>query len=515
MMETHYDWSLVAASVLVAIFASYTALDLSSGVAHSKGRARAIWLASGATAMGVGIWSMHFVGMLSFSIPGVVMGYDIELMALSVLIAIAASCLALYVVSYRQITTPTFVISGLTMGFAIAGMHYTGMASMRMPARISWNYWLVLLSYLIAAAASLSALKISFRLRDELQPKRRRVQIAGGVLMGVAISGMHYTGMAAATFVHVDRAVSTSSAVLATSTLTATVIATTMLILGMALAGSIVERALARRTEIAERNKRLYEQAEYAVTALREERDLREHFVSSLTHDLRTPLTAAKLNAQALDKRLKQLELGERKYLLNIYENINRADGMIHDLLDAQRISANRPLPIQPELLDLTELTRKALQELELVHGNRFTLNCPAAIRGCWDGGYVRRIIENLCNNAIKYGDPIAPITITLSEVGDIARIRVHNFGEPIEAEDQRNLFRLFHRSRLAQKNGSSGWGIGLTLVKGATEAHGGSVRVESTLEEGTAFIVSLPKFLERVSLGTHTGTGGRNETGL
>jgi NO-binding membrane sensor protein with MHYT domain len=492
-MVVRYDPLLVMTSVLVAVFASYTALGISITVAHAIGRTRLIWLALGSIAMGVGIWSMHFVGMLSFSMPGMTMGYDIPLMALSVVIAIAASALALYVVSFRHVSNSTFVIASLVMGFAICGMHYTGMASMQMAAHIVWNYWLVALSYAIAVIASLGALKVCFQLRDESNPKRRKVQITGGILMGIAIAGMHYTGMIAATFFP-SAAPETTSSVVVSSNLTNAVIGATALILGIAFATSAVERALARKTATAERNRDLYEQATIAVSELKEERLIRERFVSSLTHDLKTPLTAAKLNADLLARKLKHLEMADKKPLYRIVENIERAEEMIHNLLDAQRISVHTPLPLQPKDMDLVTLTNETIRNVQAVFGDRFHLQGPPSLPGRWDPSYLKRLIENLCTNAAKYGAPGEPVTVTLEDRGQQAEIRVHNVGNPIPPEEQKNLFGLFHRGTTAQKSGTIGWGIGLTLVKGVAESHQGSVFVKSTAEEGTTFFVRLPK---------------------
>ena len=161
-METRYIPAYVIFSIVVAIIASYVALDLANSVTQAKGRARAVWLGFGALAMGIGIWSMHFVGMLAFEMPGMEMGYDIPLFFLSIVVAVAASALALYVVSRPKVGSTSFVAGGLAMAIAIAGMHYTGMFSMKMNARIEWNLWLVALSVVIAMIASFAALWIPF-----------------------------------------------------------------------------------------------------------------------------------------------------------------------------------------------------------------------------------------------------------------------------------------------------------------------------------------------------------------
>jgi signal transduction histidine kinase len=112
-----------------------------------------------------------------------------------------------------------------------------------------------------------------------------------------------------------------------------------------------------------------------------------------------------------------------------------------------------------------------------------------------WDGKCIRRAVENLCSNAAKYGSPHSEISVDLRRATgrNAVTIRVHNFGNPIPPAELPNLFGLFHRSRTAEASGNKGWGLGLTIVKALTEAHGGTVSVTSSAEAGTEFILNLP----------------------
>jgi PAS domain S-box-containing protein len=234
------------------------------------------------------------------------------------------------------------------------------------------------------------------------------------------------------------------------------------------------------------------EEAETTLAQLRLERELREQFVSALSHDLRTPLTAAKMSAQLIPR---QPHLPDKVYSLaaRVRQNIDRADQMITDLLDANRIRAGQGLPIDVAPCELRQVVAAALEELSTVHGERFVLRGDERLEGHWDGRALRRLIENLCGNAIKYGDATRPVTVSLTREGGQTEIAVHNWGNPIPPEEQERLFHYFARAKSAQASGKKGWGIGLTLVKGVAEAHGGSVRVESTAEKGTTFRVRLP----------------------
>jgi diguanylate cyclase (GGDEF)-like protein len=196
-----YDLRLVLLSYLIAAFASYITLELAARVSDSPQHAvRRVWLLGGAFSMGSGIWSMHFVGMLAFQLP-ISMGYDFWLTLLSMLIAITASGYALYALCREQMNPLRLLVSGLIMGAGISAMHYTGMAAMRMSPPIQYDPWLVALSVAIAIAASSAALWIAFHLRREPDSWQTMLaKFAGALVMGLAITGMHYTGMAAARF---------------------------------------------------------------------------------------------------------------------------------------------------------------------------------------------------------------------------------------------------------------------------------------------------------------------------
>lgn len=194
-----YRPSLVLLSLVIAGVASYTALDLAGRVAGAPGLPRRVWLLSGATMMGLGIWSMHFVGMQAFTLP-MEMTFDGPTTLLSMLVAILGSGIALFVVSRRLVTPTRLTGGGLLMGLAIASMHYIGMEAMRMPGTLRYRPGLVAASLLIAVGSSVAALWLAFRLNRERGRGWVWLKVASAIVMGFAISGMHYTGMAAARF---------------------------------------------------------------------------------------------------------------------------------------------------------------------------------------------------------------------------------------------------------------------------------------------------------------------------
>ncbi|ANA33953.1 putative signaling protein [Ralstonia mannitolilytica] len=247
MLVGSYNPLLVLLSLLVAVLASYTALDMAGRVVTAQGRAAFWWLIGGASAMGVGIWSMHFVGMLAFSLP-IPLGYEVSITLASLAIAIAASAFALWLVSRRELPWRRLLGGALLMGVGVAGMHYTGMAALRMKPGIDYDPAMFVLSVVIAVLASGAALWIAFRLRG--QSHRVRVLRAGAaVVMGVAIVGMHYTGMAAAAFPlgSVCGAAHTGAS---TEWLALVIILITLAVLAIALIISVLDLRMEARTAV-------------------------------------------------------------------------------------------------------------------------------------------------------------------------------------------------------------------------------------------------------------------------
>lgn len=202
-----YDYRLVAVSVALAMAAAYAALDLAGRVTVSHHRARAFWLAGGATVMGLGIWAMHYVGMLAFSLPVPVL-YHYPTVILSLLAAIAASAVALITVSREKMSLASWTVGGVTMGSGIAAMHYIGMAAMRLAGTVEYRWPIVILSVVLAIVISLVALVLAFRVRKEEETSPRKLLSA--LVMGSAIPLMHYTGMWAARFRASDASFSTN-----------------------------------------------------------------------------------------------------------------------------------------------------------------------------------------------------------------------------------------------------------------------------------------------------------------
>ena len=248
-----YNPHLVALSILVAAFASYTALDLGGRVAATRGVAPRVWLVAAAIAMGGGIWSMHFIAMLAFNIP-IPMSYDIGLTTLSLVVAIFVTGAGFYFINRQSAPPLSLVFSGIFMGLGIAAMHYIGMAAMREHAEISYDFLFVALSLVIAIGASTAALWLAFRTTDLGQ------KLVAAVVMGVAISGMHYSAMRGTTFaIHGPVHEAEGYASLDQTNLALVVAGITFVILAFALIASLQqENSERRRAEEALRRSEAY-----------------------------------------------------------------------------------------------------------------------------------------------------------------------------------------------------------------------------------------------------------------
>ena len=269
-----------------------------------------------------------------------------------------------------------------------------------------------------------------------------------------------------------------------------------VLYIGLRDERALTKRELRRLQSLGDRltvhldNAKLYTDLRKQVEELGIERELRERFVSILAHDLRGPLSAAKMSAELMSRRTDPLD--ERRSLAGrIERNLDRMDRMIRDLLDVSRVRGGQRLPLRLGRCDLGAVAEEVIEELSAAHGDRFELAKSDAVLGIWSHQELHRALWNLGTNAVKYGEPDLPITTRIERTPSGVRASVHNFGDPIPPEKRGRLFDLY--SRLREGSGT-GWGLGLALVRACAEAHGGRVSIgESSKEAGTTFIIDLP----------------------
>ncbi len=235
-----YDYQLVAWSVLIAVVSSYAAFNVAGREKAARGWARFSWLVGGATATGIGTWSLHFVGMLAYRLP-VPVQYHWPTALLSLLAPIFSYAAALFVVSGRLMGWIRTLWGGALMGGGIVALHYIAMDSMRLPAMCHYSPALVALSVIVAIVGSLLALRLVFIFGTESQGHRLR-KVAGAMLMGLAIAGMHYTAMAASTFSPSETVPDLSHTVDKTALGVAGMVVVPLMLLVVAVLTSVVDR---------------------------------------------------------------------------------------------------------------------------------------------------------------------------------------------------------------------------------------------------------------------------------
>ncbi len=270
-MTGSYDFRLVTLSVVMAVCAAYAALDLAGRTTAARARARLVWLAAGAVAMGLGIWSMHYIGMLAFLLP-VPVFYDWPTVLASLFAAIFASGVALFVVSRHRMEWDHALTGSTIMGSGIATMHYIGMAAMRLPAMHHYNSPLVILSVVVAIVMSLVALWLSFHLREHSKttwPKK----CASALVMGAGVAAMHYTGMAAVTFTPSMMPPDLSHGVHVSPLGIAGICSVTLLVLGLVSISAFVDRRFAAQTSALTESELLKRELENVIAELKKSED--------------------------------------------------------------------------------------------------------------------------------------------------------------------------------------------------------------------------------------------------
>jgi NO-binding membrane sensor protein with MHYT domain len=472
-----HDPYLVALSILVACFASYTALDLGGHVAAARGLARRVWLVAAAITMGGGIWSMHFIGMLAFVMP-IPMSYDIRLTTLSLLVAIFVTGGGFYVISRQSASPLRLVLSGIFMGLGIAAMHYTGMAAMRGHAELSYDPLFVALSLVIAIGASTTALWLAFRTTDLWQ------KLAAAVVMGLAISGMHYTAMRAAIFaahgpVHEGQV----NASLDQTSLALAVAGITFVILVFASIASLSEQ---KRADEALRQARADLARVNRVTTLAE-------LTASLAHEVNQPVSVAVINAHAC---LRWLAADTP----NLEEARAAATGMVKDgMRAAEIISRIRMLfkkgTPQRELLDVNEIIREMIV---LLRGElaRYSVSvrpelAPDLPQVMGDRVQLQQVMMNLISNSIdamKDLDGSRELAIKSQRAENeqlMVSVSDTGVGLPLQQADQ--IFNAFFTTKF------HGTGMGLSISRSIAESHSGRLWAADNSPRGASFHLILP----------------------
>lgn len=500
MLSGRYEIPLVLVSILVAIFASYTALSLAERVKKSHGLSARLWISGGALAMGTGIWAMHFVGMLAFRLP-IPIGYDISITLLSLILPITVSGMALWQFSLPNPRISNLAISAVLMGIGINAMHYTGMAAMKMEPGIIYDPLLFAASVAIAIVASAGALWIGFKLRDNMR-QAWLLRIGAAVVMGFAIVGMHYTGMAAASFPLGSVCTAASSGV-SQDALAILVIIATVGVLTIALMASIYDarlesgsRNLAQSQATADERQRLLVLEREARNQAERMSELKDEFLATLSHELRTPLNAILGWAQILQRGVKD-EATLRKGLDTIERNAHAQAQLIEDLLDMSKIISGK-VRLEMKSIDPVNFIEAAMETVRpaaLVKNIRMekTLDTDTGpIYG--DPNRLQQVMWNLLSNAVKFTPHGGTVQLQMQKHGQAIRIRVSDTGIGISPDFLPYVFDRFRQADASTTRRYGGLGLGLSIARQLVELQGGSIHVDSAGEnKGSTFTIHLP----------------------
>ena len=486
-----YQPSLVIVSVVIAILVSFTSFDLTSRVSSSTGPTRNWWLLGGALTMGIGIWSMHFVGMLAFQLP-IPTAYHIPTVLLSYMAAVLASAIAFFFICQHQGKEQHWFLGSFCMGGGIGVMHYTGMSSLRLPATWSHDPGFFLLSLVIAILVALVAIRLFVQFSRASYTFWGWDKLGAAILMGLAIAGLHYTAMAGAHFTKTTTVIEDSFWSVDITMISGTaIIVSTFIILGVTLLTALVERKFSMYGQELERtNQKLAEARDQALEAVRH----KSEFLATMSHEIRTPMNGViGMTGLLLETDLTP----EQRHLAQTVRHSGDALlTIINDILDFSKIEAGK-LDFEIIDFDLRDAVEETLELLaEKAASKQLALtsyvfpDVPTHVQG--DPGRLRQVLMNLLGNAIKFTNQgeVSVQILRIEETADdlVARFQIVDSGIGMGPEVQQNLFQPFTQADSSTTRQYGGTGLGLAICKQLVEHMGGQIGVESTPRQGSIF---------------------------
>lgn len=512
-----YDLRLVALSYMVAVFASYIALDMTGRLRdrNNTPTSTLLWLIGGAIAMGSGIWSMHFIGMLSFKIPGITLQYDLYWTALSLFVAIFASGFALYLLKQSIVNVVHLIAGGFILGLAIATMHYTGMEAMLITLNIRYIPSIFLLSVIIAIVASEAAIWLAIKSNSVILRLRNKIKFGSAIIMGIAISGMHYTGMAASVFSPLCTPSSIQPDALDPAILSMAVASITLMILGIAFFASTYKEALnqqqfeqARQLGMAEISASVLHNVGNVLNSVNVSANLvSEKLSNSKTtnldklcqllnehkDDLSTFLTQDPRGSKVLEymNSLAELQRNEQQNFTTEIKSIIKNILTIQQIISAQQtlsknIGMDSVLSIN-DLLDETLLISGLDSKKDIQIIKHYEKLSPIVT----DKVKLLQVLVNLMRNAkdalMQSTNQNKIIQITTSYVDNKIVIEIKDNGIGIPAQ---NIKKIFYHGFTTKE---SGHGFGLHASALTMHELGGEIEVKSEgIEKGATFILYL-----------------------
>jgi signal transduction histidine kinase/CheY-like chemotaxis protein len=505
-MPKDFNLGLVFLSYLVAVTASHVTLLLAARVRDPQAVNWKLWVVSGGLAMGIGIWSMHFVATLALKLQIRVL-YDLPLTALSWVFAIVA-CGAAFIVLRRMTGRKReFLLPGTLIGFGIAAMHYTGDASMRLSPGIRYDPLLFVASILVAIGAATAALWIAFHLA-----KRRAVftNFGAALVMGAAVVGMHFTAVAAARF-HPEAICLAAGLRLDEEWMAYTIGGFTFVILTATMLISAYDARVS--SAIADGNEKLRlanEQLEQRVRertqelhrsrdAARAGSEAKSAFVATMSHEIRTPMNAIIGMLELFS--YSRLSADQREMLSAARESSRSLLTLFDDILDFSKIEVGK-LEIRPQPCSVARLVEGVNATFEHLASGKGLLLTQRVDPALWpahlvDPSRLRQVLNNLVSNAIKFTHAgTVSLEVKVLEAGEGRQtlcFSVHDTGIGMSAETQRHLFEPFQQGETDTSRRYGGTGLGLAISRQLIELMGGTIQVTSAEGLGTRVSITLP----------------------